>query len=119
MGLPRKFSNILIFSFWACKIKARGHYATLLQQLHFNFFPDDYLVPIELILCIMEKMVLSPIWCDCIRDKMSIKEGAECSCSNKVALKITVVQSLNLESWPVQLVGVTTGGGRSDSEGHI
>ena len=30
-------------------------------QLHFNSFPDAYLVPIELKLCIMEKIVLSPI----------------------------------------------------------
>ena len=59
----------------------------LLLQLHFNSFPDAYLVPIELILCIMEKIVLSPIWCDFIRDKMSIKEGVERSYSNKVSLK--------------------------------
>ena len=38
---------------------------------------------IELILRIMVKIVLSPIWREFIRDKMSIKEGAECSCSNK------------------------------------
>ena len=48
---------------------------TLLLQLHFNCFPDASLVPIELILCIMEMIVLSPTWCDFIRDKMSIKEG--------------------------------------------
>ena len=35
---------------------------TLLLQLHFlNSFPDAYLVPIELTLCIIEKIVLSPI----------------------------------------------------------
>ena len=89
--------------------KARGHSAircTLLLQLHFSEFNNAYLVPIELILCIMEKIVLSPIWCDFIRDKMSIKtelsavaatlhqgqdehqDGVECSCSNKVALKV-------------------------------
>ena len=34
-------------------------------------------------LCNM-KTVLSPIWCGFIRDKMSIKEAVECSCSNKI-----------------------------------
>ena len=57
-------------------------------QLHFNSFPGAYLVSIELILCIMEMIILSPIWCDFIRDKIRIKEGVECSCSSKVALKI-------------------------------
>ena len=37
---------------------------TLLLQLHFNSFSDANLIPIELILRIMEKIVLSPIWCD-------------------------------------------------------
>ena len=64
-------------------VKARSHYVILcalcccnctstpslmlilsLLQVHFNCFPDAHLVPIELILCIMEKIVLSPIWCD-------------------------------------------------------
>ena len=62
---------------------------TLLLQLRFNSFPATCLVPIELILCIMEKIVLSPIWFDYIRDKMSIEEGVGCSCSNKIALKIS------------------------------
>ena len=61
---------------------------TLLLQLNLNSFPDAYLVTIELILCIMKKIVLSHIWCDFISDKMSIKEVVECSCSNKDALNI-------------------------------
>ena len=48
---------------------------TLLQQLHFNSFPYPYVVCIELILCIKEKIVLSYIWCDFISDKMSINKG--------------------------------------------
>ena len=62
---------------------------TLLLQLHFNSVLDAYLAPIELVLCIMEKIVLSPICSDFIRDKMSIIEGVKCSCSNRVVLKIT------------------------------
>ena len=46
-------------------------------QLHFNSYPNAYLVPIELILCIMEKIVLPPTWCDFNRDKMSIRDGVE------------------------------------------
>ena len=63
---------------------------TLLQQLQFNSFPDTYLVPTELILFMMEKILLSPIWCDFIRDKMSIKELQQQNCTeNRI-----VVQSL-------------------------
>ena len=61
---------------------------TLLLQLHFNSIPDAYPVHIELILCIMEKIVLSHIWCGFIRDTMSNNEGVKCSCSKRVALKI-------------------------------
>ena len=35
----------------------------------------------------MEKIVLCPIWCDFIRDKMNIKEGVACSCSKKLNSK--------------------------------
>ena len=51
---------------------------------------DAYLVPVELILCIVEKIVLSPLWCDFVRDKMSIKEGVTCSCDSKLAMKIAL-----------------------------
>ena len=50
----------------AKELKA-GFRCTLLLQLHFNSFPDAYLVPIELILGNMEQIVLSPIWCDSIK----------------------------------------------------
>ena len=62
-------------------------------QLHFNSFADAYLVPIELILCIMEKIALSPIWCPFIRDKMSKKEGVACSCSNKNRIVVHSLKS--------------------------
>ena len=81
-------------------VKVQGHYAilsaTLLLQLHFNSSRDTHVVPDEVILCIMEKIVLSPIWRDFIAGtiKMSIREGVECRCSNKVALKIALWQSV-------------------------
>ena len=59
----------------------------LLWQLPFNSVPDAYLVHIILILFIMEKIVLSPIWCDFIRDKMSIKEGVEAVAATKLHSK--------------------------------
>ena len=71
---------------YLCTVKARGQYAILgalcCCNCTSNSFPDAHLVPIELILCIMEKIVLSPIWCEFIRNKMSIKdELIECSCT--------------------------------------
>ena len=62
------------------QLRARGHYAissaTLLLQLHFNSFPDAHLVPDEVTLCNTEK-VPSSIWCDLIRDNMSIRAGVD------------------------------------------
>ena len=63
--------------------KALGHYTNFrcISLLQLHSLTNVYLVLIELILCVMQKIVLSPRRCDFIRDKMSIKEGVECSCT--------------------------------------
>ena len=47
------------------------------MKLHFNTFPDAHLVPDEVILCNMGKIVLSPVWFDFIKDKMTISDVVE------------------------------------------
>ena len=62
-------------------LKTRGHNeifsATSFLQLHFNSFSDAHFFPDEVTLSNKEKTVLSPVWCDFIRDKESIREGVE------------------------------------------
>ena len=50
---------------------------TQLLQLQFNSFDEAHLAPDEVVLCNTEKLVLSPIWCDYIWNKLSIREGVE------------------------------------------
>ena len=61
---------------YQARVKARGHYetlsATLLLQLHFNSFPDAHLVPDEVILCNIETLLLSSVWCAFIREGVEV-----------------------------------------------
>ena len=76
--------------FWRT-FMARGQYsifsATLLLQLNFNFFFDVHLVPDEVILCNIEKIVLTSYGVTLSGTLWASGKELRCSCSNKIALK--------------------------------